>query len=293
MTIIRTEEVLYHVADIDASARYCADFGLRPLEPDGHAARFATGTGQVIAIDPAGEGEESGIARIVWGVDTAQALAAIRAEMARDRAVVDEPDGGFLTSDETGFVIGFRLASVETPTAERRPVNSFGQVERWNDRLGTYDRARPLRIAHVALDIPKQGKDEAVAFYTGRLGFKAVETIAPTGTFLQAEGETDHHQLFLCHRTDRKGTNHVAFEVRDFDEVVEGGNHLVSQGWKETRRLGRHTVGSNIFRFFATPMGGRFEYVADMDQVRKEEPHRHWETSPPHHLWMLKTNGQD
>ena len=85
--------------------------------------------------------------------------------------------------------------------------------------------------------------------------------------------------------------NHIAVEVSDFDEVVEGGNYLIACGWKEARRLGRHTVGSNLFRFIHAPWGGRFEYATDMDKIEKTTPPRTWEVSPPHHLWMMKTSG--
>ena len=58
-------------------------------------------------------------------------------------------------------------------------------------------------------------------------------------------------------------------EVWDHDEVIEGGNYMTEQGWKEARRLGRHTIGSNVFRFFEAPCGGRIELAADMDRVDK------------------------
>jgi hypothetical protein len=73
---------------------------------------------------------------------------------------------------------------------------------------------------------------------------------------------------------------------------VEGGNHMVGSGWKESRRLGRHTIGSNVFRFFLAPCGGRVELAADMDRVDENYGPNIYEQRPPHHMWMLTTNGQ-
>jgi hypothetical protein len=110
------------------------------------------------------------------------------------------------------------------------------------------------------------------------------------GTFMQCEGDDDQHNLLLCHRPDRAGPGHTAYEVRDFDEVIVGGNQMIERGWREARRLGRHTVGSNVFRFVHAPCGGHVEYVADMDRVDSSYETRVHEETPPHHLWALQTN---
>jgi len=274
MTIVRVEEVTYGVTDLVQCTKFLEDFGLTPLEPEPAGAVFRTATNQIIRLRdlndpglPPAVAEGPCIRQIIWGVTDAGDLDHIAADL---DVTARNPDGTLATTDLTGFSIGFRV------------------TERWNDRHGRYERARPLRIIHVALDIPKAGAAEATRFYIDRLHFKPVEDIAPTGTFLQCEGESDHHQLFLCHRTNRAGINHVAFEVNDFDEIAEGGNFMTQKGWEEARRLGRHTVGSNVFRFFTAPMGGRVEYAADMDKVDKSMPTRFWPESPPHHLWVLK-----
>jgi hypothetical protein len=110
------------------------------------------------------------------------------------------------------------------------------------------------------------------------------------GVFMQCEGDDDQHNFLLCHRPDRVSTNHVSYEVPGFDDVIEGGNHMLEKGWREARRLGRHTVGSNVFRFIHTPSGGRVEYAADMDRADAGYGTRVHETAPPHHIWTLRTN---
>ncbi len=140
----------------------------------------------------------------------------------------------------------------------------------------------------MALDIVKAGKEEAVAFYTDRLGFVPTDRVAKVGVFMRAPGDTDHHTLLLCHRPDKNGINHCAFEVARVDEVIVGANDMIEKGWHEARRLGRHTVGSNIFRFIHAPCGGRVEFAADMDRVDENYGPNDHEETPPHTIWTLR-----
>jgi hypothetical protein len=140
----------------------------------------------------------------------------------------------------------------------------------------------------VAVNIPKAGKEEAVALYTDRLGFKPSERVKEVGQFLRAEGDTDHHTLLLGHRADRAGMNHTAWEVATVDEVIVGANDMIDKGWHESRYLGRHTVGSNYFRFIHAPCGGRVEFASDMDRVDDSYGPRDHEVTPPHTIFALK-----
>ena len=166
--------------------------------------------------------------------------------------------------------------------------NRTGNINRWNEPMSHPGRVRPLRLCHVALDIAKAGREEAVAFYTDRLGFVPSDRVAKVGVFMRAPGDTDHHTLLLCHRPDKTGINHCAFEVARIDEVIVGANDMIAKGWHEARRLGRHTVGSNIFRFIHAPCGGRVEYAADMDRVDENYGPNDHEETPPHTIWTLR-----
>jgi Glyoxalase/Bleomycin resistance protein/Dioxygenase superfamily len=139
------------------------------------------------------------------------------------------------------------------------------------------------------LDIPKAGSEAAIDFYVSRLRFRAIDRVLDTGTFMQCEGDVEHHNLFLCFRPDKTGFNHIALEVRNFDEVMEGGNYMIDQGWKESRVVGRHTLGSNVYRFIHCPAGGRIEFAADMDRMDKSFETRTWPKNPGHHIWSLKS----
>ncbi|MYQ51558.1 MULTISPECIES: VOC family protein [unclassified Streptomyces] len=296
MGIQRIESVTYDVDALDTCVRFFEDFGLALVDRTGERASFRTLAGQTLHLDtlpdpslPAPLEAPPTVREVVWGVDTAEELDALVAAVAVDRAVTTTADGTHHTVDETGFGVGLTLARPrELPAPEVRRSNVSGSVRRWNEPLGPVGRVRPLRMCHVALNIPKAGRERAVAFYTDRLGFRPTDVVEPMGTFMQCEGDDDQHNFLLCHRPDRAGVNHVSYEVPGFDDVVEGGNHMIAQGWTEARRLGRHTIGSNVFRFIHAPCGGRVEYAADMDRVDDSYETRVHATTPPHHIWTLR-----
>ena len=298
MGVQRIESVVYSVDDLDTCVRFFDDFGLTEVRKEPTRAVFATRVKQTLHLDSSGTltappPVEPGptIREVVWGVDTPAELAILAGRLAADREVVLDDDGVYHAVDETGFGVGLTLAAAgDFEPPDPRPSNTTGRVTRWNTALRTVGRVRPLRMCHVALNIPKAGRDEAVAFYVDRLGFIPTDVVKPMGVFMRVPGDADQHNFLLCHRPDRAGVNHVSYEVPGFDDVIEGGNHMISQGWQEARRLGRHTVGSNVFRFVHAPCGGRVEIAADMDRVDDSYGTRVHETAPPHHIWTLRTS---
>lgn len=297
VTILRIERAVYGVADVDECARFFEDFGLTPVRTTTAGATLATRTNQRVELRPLDDPTlpaplepGSTVREVVWGVAEPADLDALRADLSTDREVTADSDGVLHTLDETGFGIGFALADRAAADPDTPPANQLGAVRRWNRPLEPPSRVRPLRICHVALNILQDGRDKAVDFYTERLGFRATDRVLNMGVFLRAEGDEDQHTVLLCHRPDRAGINHTAYEVASFDEVIVGANHMIEQGWREARKLGRHTIGSNVFRFLHAPCGGRVEYAADMDRVDDSYPTRVHETTPPHHLWTLQTN---
>uniref|UniRef100_A0AAU3HTE5 VOC family protein n=1 Tax=Streptomyces sp. NBC_01393 TaxID=2903851 RepID=A0AAU3HTE5_9ACTN len=297
MGIQRIESVTYSIDDLGECVRFFDDFGLFLLERTDEHAVFETRTGQTLHLDtapgaPLPPPVEDGptLREVVWGVDTPQELERLAAAADRGRPVRQDAAGVFHTVDETGFGTGLALARPRPADVTPRPTNTLGSVARWNTALEPITRVHPLRMCHVALNIPKEGREEAVAFYVDRLGFRPTDVVEPMGVFMRAPGDDDQHTMLLCHRPDKAGVNHIAYEVPGFDDVVEGGNHMIDRGWREARRLGRHTVGSNVFRFVHAPCGGRVEYAADMDRVDDSYETRVHTATPPHHIWALRTN---
>ncbi len=299
MGIVRIEEAHYGVEDLELCIRFFADFGLGAPDQKERTASYRTAAGQLLCLHDRREPElppapepGSTIREVVWGVDRQSDLDVLVAGLGRDREITEDPAGTFHTHDDCGYGIGLRLVRDSAAQLWFREANSTGHERRWNEPLQRLGRARPYRMCHVAYHIPLAGREQSVTFYTERLGFHVTDQLVDMGTFMRAAGDADQHTLLLGHRADRRGINHIAFEVANFDEVVEGGNHMVACGWPESRRLGRHTIGSNVFRFFQAPCGGRVEYAADMDRVDETYGPHVYQQRPPHHMWMLTTNGQ-
>jgi catechol 2,3-dioxygenase-like lactoylglutathione lyase family enzyme len=301
MTVMRVERVVYGVSDLEECTRFFADFGLEPVDGGGNGnetqvARFVTPAGQVVelraaddpGLPPAVE-DGSTLREVVWGVDTAEALDALAATLAADRET-RLANGEVHTVDETGFGVGLAVSTPAATRTEYPGSNRTGSVTRWNRPLQPPGRVRPLRLCHVAVNIEKAGRERAAAFYTDLLGFVPTDRVRDMGVFMRCPGDTDQHTLLLCHRPDRAGVNHTAYEVANVDEVIVGANDMIDRGWHEARRLGRHTVGSNIFRFIHAPCGGRVEFAADMDRVDDSYGPNDYAETPPHHIWTLKSS---
>jgi hypothetical protein len=298
MPITRIEEVIYGVEDIALCARFFADVGLESAGASADCTSFRTPVNQFVRLRklddsslPPAVGPGPNVREVVWGVSDPADLVALAADLSKDRAVARDSDGTLHTRDESGYAIAFRMTNPHKVEVPPRALNMPGHIGRRNEGALTYGRARPQRIIHVALDTLKEGRERANNFYTERLHFRAIDRVLPMGTFMQCEGDIEHHNFLLCHRPDQLSINHIALEVRDSDEVIEGGNFMTEQGWKESRRLGRHNLGSNVFRMFHAPCGGRIEFAADMDRMDKSFKPRVWDQTPPHHLWMLKFPG--
>lgn len=299
MTIERIESITYGVEDVDLCTRFFNDVGLEHVESGRTGAIFRTPTNQFVhllqADDPSlptAYREGSNVRELTWGVSSQRDLDAFAADLSRDRPVSVDAAGVLRTRDLSGYGMALRVSAPTPITVQPRDTNQLDRIGRRNQGVTPYGRPQPLRIIHAAWDVPDEAHLEAQRFYLERLRFRAIDTVRPMGTFMQCEGDIEHHNLLLCHRTNALGINHIALEVRDIDEVIEGGNFMAGQGWKESRRLGRHNLGSNVFRMFHSPAGGRIEFAADMDRMGKDFVPREWEKAPPHHLWMLKGSGE-
>jgi catechol 2,3-dioxygenase-like lactoylglutathione lyase family enzyme len=296
MTIMRVERVVYGVADLDDCTRFFRDFGLQRAAGDGRGSRLTTQTGQTVELRPLDDPslppaveDGSTIREIVWGVDDSEALEKLAEELGTDRKVVTSGAEAH-TVDESGFGVGLAVSAARPWRGEYPGTNRTGAVNRWNEPIQHPGRVRPIRICHVALNIPKAGKERAVAFYTGRLGFVPTDRVRDVGVFLRAPGDTDHHTLLLGHRANRAGVNHTAYEVATVDEVIVGANDMIEHGWHEARHLGRHTIGSNFFRFIHAPCGGRVEFASDMDRVDDSYGPRDHAETPPHTIFGLRSS---
>ena len=123
----------------------------------------------------------------------------------------------------------------------------------------------PLKLGHVAYSMPTI---EAISeFYVGTLGFKKSDWREGTSMFLRCS--TDHHTVNFFKGEQR--LHHLAFEVKDFPELVRASDILVRNNHPLQWGPARHTIGHNCASYHTNPDGLLIELYAEMDQMLDEE----------------------
>ena len=190
------------------------------------------------------------------------------AELTRDRSVTEDAGGTLHAFDELGYAVAFTRSSALRAVLDLPDTNTVGRAIRRDQRApGTIPhRVVQQRMIHVVPWVPRKQR-EMFDFYVGRLGFRVTESVAGAGAFLRTPLSHDHHNLFLQTRGDNHGFQHVAFEVRDVDDVMLCGRSMEDRGWRSHIGPGRHVAGSNVYWYFHCPAGGLVEVGADMDYI--------------------------
>ena len=274
------ESLVYGVQDLALAAGFYEDWGLELIHRGERGADFALADGSTVQLRQAGDASlppplvpGSTVRETVWGVESKSSLAAIAAELSKDRGVKEDAGGTLHAFDELGYAIAFRLSVRKPISAKLSDFNTVGNPARRDARAAAAlpYRVRPQRFVHVVNWIPRAMERER-RFYVERLGFRLTESVAGSGHFLRCAPTSDHHNLFLNSRGDNFGFQHVAFEVRDIDEVMLAGQYMERRGWKTHLGPGRHVVGSNVYWYFWCPAGGLAEIGCDIDCITD-----HWQ----------------
>ncbi len=282
MTITGIDGITYGVEDMDACTRFLADWGLTEVSraADRVGCETLDGT-EVWAVDGAASdlppAVEDGptLRRVTWGVSDQAALGALRAAL-HDTTAVQDTDDGFSCEDPNGITLSFRVSRRRSVSITGAPVNTVDQTPRVDRRAPVYDRAEPVKVGHVVFFVADVA--EAVAFYTGHLGFHVSDCYPGVGYFLRCREEGGHHDLFLLQTPDRKrGLNHVAFTVRDLEEVFGGGIHMNARGWRTQIGPGRHPISSAYFWYVHNPCGALAEYYTNEDYCTAAWQPKEWE----------------
>jgi catechol 2,3-dioxygenase-like lactoylglutathione lyase family enzyme len=274
MNIIGLDTLVFGVDDVASCARYLTDYGLTPVRLTEAGGTFEALDGTSVTLRhkddatlPPPLGTASLLRKTTYGVVDAAALAAVGAELRKDREVRNLADGSLESVDDMGFVIGFQVTvrrplvllgeRVNAPGAPaQRPINDAGVNE---DAI-----IQPRTLSHVVYFVPDAAKAES--FYVQRLGFRCTDRFLRLGPFLRPAGSLDHHCLFMIQTPPfMKGCEHFTFHLGGPTEVMQAGERFVKRGYESFWGPGRHKFGSNWFWYFNSPLGCHIEYDADMD----------------------------
>jgi catechol 2,3-dioxygenase-like lactoylglutathione lyase family enzyme len=273
MNIIGPDSLVFGVDDVAACTQYLTDYGLAPLGSTAAGGRFEALDGTSIVIlhkdDPSlpqPMGTASMLRKTIYGVADAAALAAIAAELRKDREVTRLADGSLEAVDDMGFVLGFQITVRRPFSRPAEAINAPGAPAQRPANIVAVDEDAviiPRTLSHVVYFVPDAAKAEA--FYQ-RLGFRCTDRFIGAGPFLQPAGSLDHHSLFLIQTPPfMKGCEHFTFHLAGPTELMQAGNRFVNKGYQSFWGPGRHRLGSNWFWYFNSPLGCHVEYDADMD----------------------------
>jgi catechol 2,3-dioxygenase-like lactoylglutathione lyase family enzyme len=274
MKIIGPESLTFGVDDLGEAIGFLTDYGLELRDRSAQGARLCALDDTYISVRykddpdlPPAFRPGKGLRLTTYGVQDAATLAAVAAELSRDRELITRADGSIQTHDDQGFPIAFQVTQRRSLTLPAERCNAPGESHgRPVNAVAADENAviRPRSLSHVVYFVPDVEKAEA--FYVERLKFRCTDRLVGAGPFLQPAGSLDHHTLFLIQTPAAiKGCEHFTFHLGGPSEVLQAGTRFANKGHRSFWGPGRHKFGSNWFWYFDSPFGCHIEYDADMD----------------------------
>jgi catechol 2,3-dioxygenase-like lactoylglutathione lyase family enzyme len=156
---------------------------------------------------------------------------------------VDAPGGG------SGIV-------VEGPEGQRYRFVTDAKVDKRPE-----ERDRPIELSHAVINV--RDPESSERFAVEHLGFQVSDR---TGFMRFLRCNRKHHALAFA-RSEVSSLNHIAFEMRDIDAVMNGIGRMREAGYTCTWGPGRHGPGNNVFGYFIAPFGPVIEYTAEVSEV--------------------------
>jgi 2,3-dihydroxy-p-cumate/2,3-dihydroxybenzoate 3,4-dioxygenase len=123
------------------------------------------------------------------------------------------------------------------------------------------ERDRPIELSHVVLNTKDWESCERFAVEV--LGFRVSDR---TRMMRFVRCNRKHHALAYVN-SDISSLNHIAFDMRDIDAVMNGIGRMREAGYACTWGPGRHGPGNNVFGYFVAPFGPVIEYTAEVGEV--------------------------
>jgi len=294
------DRVVYGVEDLATATRFFSDWGLSLLRDEAEVKVFETlEKSQIVlrsnndpTLPPAIEDGPT-VREVVWGAASQADLDAFLERVSPRIDISRGEDGIARCVDPNGLSVGFQVSQREKVDIVGIPTNTFDKSYRVDQAAPVYDRAIPIRIAHVVFFVEDIQAHEA--FYIDTLGFQITDAYPGRGFFSRCVSEGTHHNLFLLKVPNRpKGINHVSFQLRDIYEVMGGGLHFSGCGWDTQLGPGRHPISSAFFWYFESPGGGLVEYYTDEDYLTESwQPRLDLESTPENYAEWAVSGGLD
>lgn len=266
MPLHRLTSITLGVPNVDATAGYYEEFGLRRTASDGSSHTFATTDGGeqlTIAYAPTRR-----LLRLGVGADDQDDLARVRSSLASIE--IDAKVGtNSITAIDPGTNVTVEVELAEHIAQDPRPApgyNAPGVIARSTERADGVlreDPVTPRKLGHVVIGSTNQ--EFSQRFFTEGLGFKVSDRVVGRAAFLRCS--TDHHNV-LVQAAPVNFVHHTSWQVDDVDEVGRGATKMLeADPDRHVWGLGRHHIGSNFFWYLKDPAGNFSEYYSDLDCI--------------------------
>ncbi len=242
MAIVGIERLVYGVDNVNESARFFRDFGLRELKQAADRVEFGCVNDARIVLLPLGHADlpsggaivGHGVQEVVWGVDTQNALDELHARL--DKKAKVTWDGELLRFvTPFGVPMALRVWTPRPVLCSPDPSNAPGRVERLNRprrwRLG----ATPRLITHVVFAVPNY--ESNYQFMINVLNFRLTDQQNGFGYYLRADGTNNHHNILLLNANapfpgvdGNLRFHHANFALEDLDEIMILVNGMIRKG---------------------------------------------------------------
>ena len=278
--IIDIAYVRFSVRDLARQQAFLQDFGMIATIENNILRGRGTSSAPYVYIATEGEDKFLGMGFAVENIEALERIAAI--DDVPVNAISDIPGGGYRARlrDLDGFEVDVvcDVAPVpELPVTPRNAFNNSSSASRLGERVSlTPEECIVKRLGHCVINVTDFRASES--WYKERIGFITSDEIfikdesQTLGAFFRVDrGEeyVDHHTMF-CVGTGEPGFNHAAFEVIDWDTLMQGHDRLRSVGYEHRWGVGKHILGSQVFDYWRDPHGFTLEHFTDGDLLNAE-----------------------
>lgn len=250
----RLRYVAVAVPDFAAECEFLTHtWGLEQVAGDGNTTYFGSTASTQPFIYRVRQDKDRRLDLMALGAESASAVDELAARLAAagvtllgQPAKLDGPGGGY----------GFRFFD-----PDGRTVEISSDVAKRAARALAPRESIPAGLAHFVMHTPDVAR--SVAFYEKLLGFRVSDWLGDAFCFLRCN-EWHHSIAFL---PGPPAINHIAFGMRDLNEVMRGVGRLLEKGLQIAWGPGRHTAGNNVFAYFPAPSGLIVEYTAEVEKI--------------------------
>jgi len=295
--IIRVQDVAFprfRSPDLDAMEAFLHSFGMATaVRTDDALYMRGSGADHHVHVTHLGEPAFLGLAFTATRAD----LDVLAAATGVPVEASDEPGGGAVVHlhDPDGRIVDVvadleRVAPI--PVRAHAPLNTGVARPRVDElqRVPT-GPSQVQRFGHAAIKTPSLAATSA--WYADTLGLLVSDDLwleapdAPVGRFMRCDrGDlpADHHTLLVI-ETGEARLGHCAWEVADFDDLMAGHDHLLTDERRHYWGIGRHMLGGQVFDYWKDPLGFTVEHWTDSDLLTAATPAGSYNLFDPVNQW--------